>query len=531
MIQIQHRRGTAAEWSSANPVLAAGEMGMETDTLKVKLGNGATVWSSLPYFTQGATGTTGETGATGADSTVEGPRGLTGSQGPQGTTGVTGATGATGDTGPQGETGVGIPAGGTTGQIIQRTSTSSEWVEMPPSELAFQSDVEIVSPADKEVLKYEAATQLWKNAAATGGVTASETKPVDPSHGAAWFYTVEATMFVFYVDTDSSAWVQVKNGIADDSGLEARATALESRATQLEYNSPNYIINGGFDIWQRGAGPTTALGYAHVDRFWCNNSGGTTTFSRESTVVPLGAQYSLKATQSVASAVVLVVQNIETSNVMPLAGKTVSWSSYVAVSGASAVVKMDIQYSTSAETVTSMTGLPATTVTVPATSAFSRIVNTVTVPSNAKTLQVRIYSDSLAVGTSMYVSGAQLELGSTATAFRRNANSLQGELAACQRYYQAVNHVYSGCTSGGFGNSYANRQPYGVTMRIAPSLTFFPNANFAGTSGTATWYSEAAGTAATATVELSNIYGHGILRAGINTSTLVLYSFTASAEL
>jgi hypothetical protein len=227
MIQIQHRRGTAAEWSSANPVLAAGEMGMETDSLKVKLGNGSTAWSSLPYFTQGATGSTGATGASGADSTVEGPRGLTGSQGPQGTTGETGATGATGDTGPQGETGVGIPAGGTTGQIIQRTSTSSEWVEMPPSELAFQSDVEIVSPADKEVLKYEAATQLWKNAAATGGVTASETKPVDPSHGAAWFYSVDASMFVFYVDTDSSAWIQVRGTIADDSGLEARTTSLE----------------------------------------------------------------------------------------------------------------------------------------------------------------------------------------------------------------------------------------------------------------------------------------------------------------
>ena len=53
---IQIRRGTAAEWTSANPVLAHGEMGVETDTLKVKIGNGSTVWVSLPYFTQGATG-------------------------------------------------------------------------------------------------------------------------------------------------------------------------------------------------------------------------------------------------------------------------------------------------------------------------------------------------------------------------------------------------------------------------------------------------------------------------------------------
>jgi hypothetical protein len=54
--QIQLRRGTAAEWTSANPTLAAGEFGYETDTGKAKIGNGVTAWNSLAYSITGAIG-------------------------------------------------------------------------------------------------------------------------------------------------------------------------------------------------------------------------------------------------------------------------------------------------------------------------------------------------------------------------------------------------------------------------------------------------------------------------------------------
>lgn len=47
---IQLRRDTAANWTTANSVLASGEPGVETDTNKVKLGDGITAWSSLTYF-------------------------------------------------------------------------------------------------------------------------------------------------------------------------------------------------------------------------------------------------------------------------------------------------------------------------------------------------------------------------------------------------------------------------------------------------------------------------------------------------
>jgi hypothetical protein len=55
--QIQVRRGTAAQWTSTNPTLGAGEQGFETDTLKLKIGNGSTAWNSLAYVATGAVGT------------------------------------------------------------------------------------------------------------------------------------------------------------------------------------------------------------------------------------------------------------------------------------------------------------------------------------------------------------------------------------------------------------------------------------------------------------------------------------------
>jgi hypothetical protein len=48
--QIKLRRDTASNWSSANPVLGSGEPGLETDTRKLKIGDGTTAWSSLAYI-------------------------------------------------------------------------------------------------------------------------------------------------------------------------------------------------------------------------------------------------------------------------------------------------------------------------------------------------------------------------------------------------------------------------------------------------------------------------------------------------
>jgi hypothetical protein len=105
--RLQNRRDTAANWTANNPTLAAGELGLETDTSKYKIGDGTTAWNSLAYaYTAGAAGATGPTGPIGAT----GPTGVTGITGPTGPVGATGPTGPSGATGPNGVTG---PTGAT----------------------------------------------------------------------------------------------------------------------------------------------------------------------------------------------------------------------------------------------------------------------------------------------------------------------------------------------------------------------------------------------------------------------------------
>jgi len=48
--RMQQRRGTSTQWTTGNPIMAAGEIGFETDTGKFKVGNGSSAWSALKYF-------------------------------------------------------------------------------------------------------------------------------------------------------------------------------------------------------------------------------------------------------------------------------------------------------------------------------------------------------------------------------------------------------------------------------------------------------------------------------------------------
>ena len=159
---IQMRRGTASEWTAANPLLAQGEIGTELDTHKWKCGDGVLRWAALPYVTggpgpqgpkgdPGAAGPAGATGPAGAkgDTGATGPQGVPGAaggagpQGPQGNAGPVGATGPAGaqgvqgvkgdkgDTGATGPAGLGVPAGGASGQVLAKKSAAdndTQWV-------------------------------------------------------------------------------------------------------------------------------------------------------------------------------------------------------------------------------------------------------------------------------------------------------------------------------------------------------------------------------------------------------------------
>jgi hypothetical protein len=121
---FQMRRGLVSEWTSKNPILRDGEIGVISDTQQFVIGNGVSTFSILPVFDNhnrvaqmiaaaviegvpgppGPTGPTGATGATGATGPT-GPTGPSGSTGPKGDTGATGATGSIGPTGPAGANG------------------------------------------------------------------------------------------------------------------------------------------------------------------------------------------------------------------------------------------------------------------------------------------------------------------------------------------------------------------------------------------------------------------------------------------
>lgn len=119
-IRVQHKRMSAQDWASSTLVLLDGELGVESDTGKVKVGNGRDRFSALQYLTgpKGDRGDRGETGPRGADGvmrfenlTTQQREGLKGAQGPQGArgpagpTGPAGPAGAVGPRGPEGQRG------------------------------------------------------------------------------------------------------------------------------------------------------------------------------------------------------------------------------------------------------------------------------------------------------------------------------------------------------------------------------------------------------------------------------------------
>ena len=259
--------------------------------------------------------------------------------------------------------------------------------------------------------------------------------------------------------------------------------ADSSTSTGLRYQVGNGLaqgaINGGFDIWQRG----TSFGAPNycADRWYA--AGGSTTYSQESTAanLPTGFRYGLKMTMS-GTDVPYVRQAIETANAIYFAGKRVVLSYYVA-SSASSNCYVGLNYSTSTDVavtgswtdITAASGYSATQAT---TSTMSRVYCVFDVPSDAKSL--RIYAGSAVNITStntMTITGIQLEVGSIPTAFRRAGGTIQGELAACQRYYWRTTNTEAN-TPFGFGIANGTTQvdfdlPFPTTMRTKPSSIEF----------------------------------------------------------
>ena len=190
-IRVQHKRMSASDWLSSSLVLLDGELGVESDTGKVKVGNGRDQFSALQYLTgpKGDRGERGEIGPRGADGvmrfealtsqqkeSLRGPQGLTGPIGPrgpegqQGPQGQTGPKGDRGDVGPKGADGKQGPQGiqGATGLVGPRGATGAIGPRGPegqqgPSGAPGQN---IINQNDGQPLKYWFGSKAQYNAIA-----------------------------------------------------------------------------------------------------------------------------------------------------------------------------------------------------------------------------------------------------------------------------------------------------------------------------------------------------------------------------
>ena len=241
----------------------------------------------------------------------------------------------------------------------------------------------------------------------------------------------------------------------------------------------NALINGGMDIWQRSTS-AAGSGYKTADR-WYNDVTGTVTSSQETTVIPSAASYALKWTSGAASSYDNVYQCIETANTLPLRGQIMTLSAYVQVSSSySGVPSLVVAYNTVNDAMSgTWTNINTAAWASAPTTGYVRQTLTVTIPSSAVGIRVGIINSAAqASGQYMYIGNVQLELGSVATAFSRAGGTLQGELAACQRYYWrgVPTSTYSVLSSGGFGTTSTTANigfALPVPLRVEPSSIDF----------------------------------------------------------
>jgi hypothetical protein len=256
----------------------------------------------------------------------------------------------------------------------------------------------------------------------------------------------------------------------------------------------NAIINGGMDIWQRGTSITMSSTAYTADRWngYRSVAGGTVSrqTTSDTTNLPF-VQYCTRVQRDTSNTSIVKLYygtTIETTNSIPYAGKTVTLSFYARAganfSAASSALNLsfgtgtntDVNYVTG-----SASGWTTTTQTYTLTTTWQRFTYTTTIPSTA--VQIASMLDYTPVGTAgaadyFEITGVQLEVGSTATPFSRAGGSIQGELAACQRYYQRVTSgaAYGNISYTGAGNSATFAYvffPLKTSLRVTPSAIDF----------------------------------------------------------
>lgn len=243
--------------------------------------------------------------------------------------------------------------------------------------------------------------------------------------------------------------------------------------------SHNYIINGAFDIWQRGTSFTSGTNVYTADRWQYQASGATSTITQE-TFTPAelvannfgDAKYYLSLEATVANDNAGIRHKVE--DVRTLAGQTVTlsfWAKSDATSLKAVIGQSFGSGGSSFNTVATQTFTPTTSWV---RYSFQYNVTSVSGKTigDGSALEVEIANGNSELFT-LDIWGVQLEAGSVATPFKRNASNIQAELEACRRYFVALGTQTNGArlSTGLIAGSTVAVFTLPMTLRAIPTIS------------------------------------------------------------
>jgi hypothetical protein len=290
------------------------------------------------------------------------------------------------------------------------------------------------------------------------------------------------------------------NGVTfPDSSLQAAAAS--------PYVLKNRIINGAMQVWQRGTSITTSGGYT-ADRW--NEVSGNSNQHIQSTDAPTNFGYSMQIIGVGAN----MNQRIESLNCQDLSGQTITVSFWIKNTSGTDGLILALYYPNTADNFSSLTQIGSNiTISSNPSSSWTQYTTTFTsLPAGSKN-GLSLYLARLgtgAVSTTWYLTGVQLEIGSSATPFERRLYNQ--ELANCQRYFEksynidvapatnTTTGIYNASGSSDSGSNIIAGVTFAVSKRASPTITAYNNV---GTSGQ--WGFNRNGASGYATVTIDRI--------------------------
>lgn len=269
----------------------------------------------------------------------------------------------------------------------------------------------------------------------------------------------------------------------------------------------NAVINGGFDIWQRGTSFTTANNGSTFgpDRWNIYRDPGTGgTVSRQTSGLT-NFLYSCRVQRdsgTTGTAAIYIWQNFESQMTYPLAGKTIVFSYYARAganfspSGSVIQAQMITGTGTDQNVLSGYTGAAVALDTSQAiTTTWTRYSHVITLNSNVTEICPRFYmapSGTAGANDWFEVTGIQIEVGSVPTTFTRAGGTIANEFSVCQRYYE-VGSLWREGTNANVSSYCVFSNSFLVQKRANATMTFGnvadANANISSIDGPEAIYS------------------------------------------